>query len=99
MVDQGIGNRTGADAVICKKGLAAEEGLKVPALFEGQHLHGEIKMKQKPRNPLVALARFRQAGHHGKTEKAKRQAENNALKQAMKRLGFKDEVSLSVVFA
>ena len=55
--------------------------------------------QQKPRNPLVALAKFRLAGHHGKTEKAKRQAENNALKQAMKRLGFKDEVSLSVVFA
>lgn len=56
-------------------------------------------MKQKPRNPLVALAKFRLAGHHGKTEKAKRQAENNALKQAMKRRVFKDEVSLSVVFA
>lgn len=56
-------------------------------------------MKQKPRNPLVALAKFRLAGHHGKTEKAKRQAENNALKQAMKRLGFKDEVSLLAVLA
>lgn len=56
-------------------------------------------MKQKPRNPLVALAKFRLAGHHGKTEKAKRQAENNALKQTMKRLGFKDGVSLLAVFA
>ena len=56
-------------------------------------------MKQKPRNPLVALAKFRLAGQHGKTEKAKRQAENNTLKQAMKRRVFKDEVSLSVVFA
>lgn len=56
-------------------------------------------MKQKPRNPLVALAKFRLAEYHGRTEKAKRRADNNALRKALKCLVVKDGVSLSVVFA
>jgi hypothetical protein len=33
------------------------------------------KQQLKPRNPLVAEAKFRKAGAHGKTEKARRRAE------------------------
>ena len=57
-------------------------------------------MNQKPRNPLVAAAKFRRAGHHGKSEKALRRAEMTALLRQLKktsRNGY--EVSLSVVLA
>jgi hypothetical protein len=57
-------------------------------------------LKQKPRNPFVALAKFRSAGQHGKTEKAKRRAETSALKQALKHIaGIKDGGSLLGGFA
>ena len=36
-------------------------------------------MKLKPRNPLVAAARFRRAGSHEKSRKAERRAERMAL--------------------
>lgn len=36
-------------------------------------------MQQRPRNPYVAAARFRRAGAHQKSEKAKRREENVAL--------------------
>lgn len=37
------------------------------------------KLQLKPRNPLVAEAKFRKAGAHGKTGKAKRRAEKIRL--------------------
>lgn len=43
-----------------------------------------MKPKLKPRNPLVAAAKFRRAGVHEKTTKARRQQDNQALRQAVK---------------
>lgn len=43
-----------------------------------------MKPKIKPRNPLVADARFRKAGVHEKTEKARRRQEKLALAKAAK---------------
>ena len=45
------------------------------------------KSKLKPRNPLVALARFKPAGAHGKSEKAKRKKENSELQKTIKSQG------------
>ncbi len=36
-------------------------------------------MQKKPRNPFVAPAKFRRAGTHQKTEKAKRRQQSVAL--------------------
>lgn len=36
-------------------------------------------MQKKPRNPLVAAAKFRRAGAHQKTEKARRRKDSVAL--------------------
>lgn len=36
-------------------------------------------MQKRPRNPYVAAAKFRRAGAHQKTEKAKRREETVAL--------------------
>ena len=41
------------------------------------------KRVPKPRNPYVALALQRRAGEHGKSTRAKRRAENQALKQSL----------------
>ena len=41
---------------------------------------------RKPRNPLVAAARFRQAGRHGGKAGAERRAERRALKRELSRL-------------
>ena len=57
-------------------------------------------MKRKPRNPLVAAAKFRQAGRHGKTTKALRRAETTALLRLLKKTCRNGhEVSLSVELA
>jgi hypothetical protein len=54
-------------------------------------------MNQKPRNPLVAAAKFRRAGHHGKSTKALRRAESTALVHQLKKTSRNAyEVSLSV---
>ncbi len=37
----------------------------------------------KPRNPFVALAIARKAGAHGKTPRARRQAEKRSLQQRL----------------
>ncbi len=43
-------------------------------------------MQNKPRNPVVpAMARRSGAGAHGKSGKARRQAERNALRQMLRR--------------
>mgnify|MGYP001361087548 CR=1 FL=1 len=42
-------------------------------------------MKLKPRNPLVAAARFRRAGAHDKTHKAERRAEKVELLRQTRR--------------
>lgn len=43
-------------------------------------------MQNKPRNPVVpAMARRSGAGAHGKSGKAKRQADNHALRQLLRR--------------
>ncbi len=41
------------------------------------------KRVPKPRNPYVALAIQRHAGEHGKSARAKRQAEKQALKKSL----------------
>jgi hypothetical protein len=41
------------------------------------------KRVPKPRNPYVALARARQAGGHGKSRRAERQAARRALEKAL----------------
>lgn len=41
-------------------------------------------MHQKPRNPYVAAAKFRRAGAHRKTEKARRRQEAVALIQKLR---------------
>ncbi len=46
-------------------------------------------MTSKPRNPLVALAKFRRAGRHEKTEKARRRAEKMDLQRQLRRNGGK----------
>lgn len=46
-------------------------------------------MQFKPRNPIVpALARRTGAGTHGKTQKARRQQEKQALRRARDEAGF-----------
>ena len=42
-------------------------------------------MNNKPRNRLVAAARFRRAGHHGKSSKALRRADTTALIRLLKK--------------
>jgi hypothetical protein len=55
-------------------------------------------MNRKPRNPLVAAAKFRRAGHHGKTSKALRREDKTALLRLIKNTRQNgNEVSLSVV--
>lgn len=59
-------------------------------------------MINKPRNPLVAAAKFRRAGAHQKTEKARRRQENVALQRSLRTLHDSrskgnEEVFLSVV--
>lgn len=44
-------------------------------------------MQLKPRNPLVAAAKFRRAGHHEKSQKAKRRTEKMHLLQQIRRTG------------
>ncbi len=57
-------------------------------------------MNRKPRNPLVAAAKFRQAGHHGKTTKALRRAETSTLTRLLKNISRNGhEVSLSAALA
>ena len=49
-------------------------------------------MPLKPRNPLVAAAKFRRAGCHEKTHKAKRRAEKmDLLRQARRTSGKSDQ--------
>ena len=56
-------------------------------------------MRQKPRNPYVAAAKFRRAGAHDKTGKARRRQDAVALIQKLR--GFRrnggEEVFLSAV--
>lgn len=58
-------------------------------------------MRSKPRNPLVAAAKFRRAGAHDKTTKAKRRGEKTALVHLLKNNNCSggDGVSLSAVLA
>ena len=57
-------------------------------------------MNRKPRNPLVATAKFRRAGQHGKSTKALRRAASTALLRLLKNNGRNGyEVSLSVALA
>ena len=49
-----------------------------------------MQKKLKPRNPLVALAKFRQAGTHAKPNKALRRQDKQALAKAMKANAVKD---------
>lgn len=59
-------------------------------------------MHNKPRNPLVAAAKFRRAGAHRKTEKAKRRQETVALIHKLRgtrRQAGGEEVFLSAVLA
>jgi len=55
--------------------------------------------QRKPRNPFVAAAKFRRAGAHQKTEKARRRQEAVAFIQELR--GFRrnggEEVFLSAV--
>ena len=55
--------------------------------------------QQKPRNPYVAAAKFRRAGVHRKTEKARRRQDTVAFIQKLR--GFRrnghEEVFLSAV--
>jgi hypothetical protein len=46
----------------------------------------------KPRNPLVAAARFRQAGQHGATEGAARREGRQALKRELSTLALPRDV-------
>ena len=46
----------------------------------------------KPRNPLVAAARFRQAGQHGRHEGAERRDGRQALKRELSQLDLPREV-------
>ena len=56
-------------------------------------------MNRKPRNPLVAAAKFRRAGHHGKRTKALRRADNTTLLRLLKNANRNGhEVSLSVAW-
>ena len=43
-----------------------------------------MKSKDKPRNPLVALAKFRKAGSHAKPLKSLRRQQKQALTKAAK---------------
>ncbi len=45
-----------------------------------------IVKASKPRNPLVAAARFRQAGQHGGREGAERREDRQALKRELSTL-------------
>lgn len=45
-----------------------------------------MKSKIKPRNPFVALAKFRKAGSHEKPEKSLRRQENQTLAKTVKQL-------------
>ena len=56
-------------------------------------------MSQKPRNPYVAAAKFRRAGAHQKTVKARRRQEAVALIQKLRglRRNGSEEVFLSTV--
>jgi len=46
----------------------------------------------RPRNPLVAAARFRQAGQHGGSQGAERREGRQALKREIDRLDLPREV-------
>lgn len=46
----------------------------------------QIRFTRKPRNPLVAAARFRQAGAHRKSRKAGRQAGAAGVRKEMETL-------------
>jgi hypothetical protein len=45
-----------------------------------------IVTASKPRNPLVAAARFRQAGQHGANDRAARREGRQALKRELSKL-------------
>jgi hypothetical protein len=45
-----------------------------------------MKSKGKPRNPFVALAKFRKAGSHTKPQKSLRRQEKQALTKVAKQL-------------
>jgi len=51
-------------------------------------------MPLKPRNPLVAVAKFRRAGCHEKPLKAKRRTEKVELLRQLRRMGGKSEQGL-----
>jgi hypothetical protein len=51
-----------------------------------------IVKSPKPRNPLVAAARFRRAGKHGPQGGPRRQAERLALKSELSRLELSRDV-------
>jgi hypothetical protein len=46
----------------------------------------------KPRNPFVAAARYRQAGHHGADEGAERRGGRQALKRELDSLDLPRDV-------
>ena len=51
-----------------------------------------IVKSSKPRNPLVAAARFRRAGKHGPQAGTQRKAERQALKNELSRLELSRDV-------
>ena len=51
-----------------------------------------IVKASKPRNPLVAAARFRHAGQHGADERAARREGHQALKRELSKLDLPRDV-------
>lgn len=56
-----------------------------PTVSNERIMKTELKSR-KPKNPLVAAARFRRAGSHGKTRHALRQGAKRALRMELARL-------------
>ncbi len=58
-----------------------------------------MKMKRLPRNPFVALAKFRRAGFHIKPIKSSRRQEKQALAKIAKQLPVSWHKRISLEFA
>lgn len=60
-----------------------------------------MKMKLKPRNPFVTLAKFRKAGSHNKPVKSLRSKDKQALAKCVKQLpdSWHKRISFESAFA
>jgi hypothetical protein len=60
-----------------------------------------MKLKIKPRNPFVALAKFRKAGSHEKPAKSLRRQEKQALAKTARQLpdSWRNRISYECGFA